>query len=92
MTYRPESDNGSVVLAGVCLFFSVLYCLGKKKSETIDKGDALMTNIVWIISIVVLVGICIKDSYCVKNNKAYELDITYAVDVDVSDFLNLEDQ
>ena len=69
------------VLAGVCLFFSICYCLGTKSIGDIDKNEALLTNIVWIISIIVLVGIYIKDSYCVKNNKAYELDI-YRLEVE----------
>ena len=68
------------VLAGVCLFLSG-YCLGTKSTGNIDKNQALLTNIVWIISIIVLVGIYIKDSYCVKNNKAYELDI-YRLEVE----------
>lgn len=63
------------VLAGVCLFFSICYCLGTKNIENIDKGQVVLTNLVWIISIIVLIGIYIKDSYCVKNNKACELDI-----------------
>ena len=69
------------VLAGVCLFFSFCYCHGTKSIENIDNDQALVTNIVWIISIIVLVGIYIKDSYCVKNNKAYELDI-YRLEVE----------
>ena len=63
------------VLAGACLFFSICYCLGTKNIENIDKGQVVLTNLVWIISIIVLIGIYIKDSYCVKNNKACELDI-----------------
>ena len=58
-----------------CLFFSICYCLGTKNIENIDKGQVVLTNLVWIISIIVLIGIYIKDSYCVKNNKACELDI-----------------
>lgn len=69
------------VLAGVCLFFSICYCLGTKSIGDIDKNEALLTNIVWIISIIVLIGICIKDSYCVKNNKEYEFDI-YRLEVE----------
>ena len=69
------------VLAGVCLFFSICYCLGTKNIENIDKGQVVLTNLVWIISIIVLIGIYIKDSYCVKNNKAYELDI-YRLEVE----------
>lgn len=63
------------VLAGACLFFSICYCLGSKNIGNMDKSDVVLTNLVWIISIIVLIGIYIKDSYCVKNNKACELDI-----------------
>ena len=69
------------VLAGVCLFFSICYCLGTKNIGNIDKGQIVLTNLVWIISIIVLIGICIKDSYCVKNNKEYEFDI-YRLEVE----------
>ena len=56
------------LLAGVCLFFSILYCRGSKSIGVITEGDVLATNIVWIISIVALLGIFIKDSYCVKDD------------------------
>ena len=69
------------VLAGVCLFFSICYCLGTKNIGNIDKGQVVLTNLVWIISIIVLIGIYIKDSYCVKNNKAYEFEI-YKLEVE----------
>lgn len=69
------------VLAGVCLFFSVCYCLGTKNIGNIDKDQVIVTNLVWIISIIVLIGICIKDFNCVKNNKAYELGI-YVLEVE----------
>lgn len=68
-------------LAGVCLFFSICYCLGTKNIGNIEKGQVVLTNLVWVISIIVLIGIYIKDSYCVKNNKAYELDI-YRLEVE----------
>lgn len=68
-------------LAGVCLFFSICYCLGTKNIGNIEKGQVVLTNLIWIISIIVLIGIYIKDSYCVKNNKAYELDI-YRLEVE----------
>ena len=61
--------------------FSICYCLGAKNIGNIDKGQIVLTNLVWIISIIVLIGIYIKDSYCVKNNKAYELDI-YRLEVE----------
>ena len=69
------------VLAGVCLFFSICYCLGTKSIGDIDKNEALLTNIVWIISIIVLVGLYIKDSYCVKNSKSAEFEI-YRLEVE----------
>lgn len=72
--------------AGVCLFFSIYYCLGTKSIGNIDKGQVIVTNLVWIISIIVLIGIYIKDSHCVKNNKACELDI-YRLEVE-----NLDDK
>ena len=73
------------VLALVCLFFSVSYCLGTKNIGTIDKGEVVVTNLVWIISIFVLVGIYFKDSHCVKNNKACEFNI-YKLEVeDIND-------
>lgn len=69
------------VLAGVCLFFSFCYCHGTKSIENIDNDQALVTNIVWIISIIVLVGLYIKDSYCVKNSKSAEFEI-YRLEVE----------
>ena len=68
-------------LAGVCLFFSICYCLGTKNIGNIEKGQVVLTNLIWIISIIVLIGIYIKDSNCVKNNKTYELDI-YRLEVE----------
>ena len=69
------------VLAGVCLFFSIMYCVGSKNIEDIDKSQAIITNLIWIISIIVLIGIYIKDSNCIKNNKVCELDI-YKLEVE----------
>ena len=69
------------VFALVCLFFSICYCLGSKNIENIDKSQVVVTNLVWIISIIVLIGIYIKDSSCIKNNKKYELDI-YRLEVE----------
>ena len=63
------------VLAGTCLFFSFCYCHGTKNIEMIDKSQALLTNIVWIISFIILAGLFMKDSYCAKNNKVTELAI-----------------
>jgi len=72
-------SNQLKVLAGVCLFFSVCYCFGTKyiaeNIRSLDKDEIIVTNLIWIISIIALIGIYIKDSYCVKNNKSYELDI-----------------
>ena len=61
--------------------FSICYCLGAKNIGNIDKAQVVLTNLVWIISIIVLIGIYIKDSSCVKNNKTYELDI-YRLEVE----------
>lgn len=69
------------LLAGVCLFFSIFYCRGSKSIGVITEGEALVTNIVWIISIIALLGIFIKDSYYVKDNKACELEI-YRLEVE----------
>ena len=68
-------------LAGGCLFFSICYCLGTKNIGNIDKSQVVLTNLVWIISVIILIGFYMKDSYCVKNNKAYELDI-YRLEVE----------
>ena len=69
------------VLSAVCLFFSFLYCNATKKSESLDMGQIVLTNLVWIISFVVLIGLYIKDSNCIKNNKALEFDI-YRLEVE----------
>ena len=69
------------VLSAVCLFFSFCYCNGTKKLESVDKGQIVLTNLVWIISFVVLIGLYIKDSNCIKNNKALEFDI-YRLEVE----------
>ena len=69
------------ILAGACLFFSFCYCYGTKRIENIDRGQVLLTNIVWIISMIVLVGLYIKDSYCVKNRKLAEFEI-YRLEVE----------
>ena len=63
------------------MFFSFCYCHGTKSIGNIDKGQALLTNIVWIISFIVLVGLYIKDSYCVKNSKLAEFEI-YRLEVE----------
>lgn len=69
------------VLAGVCLFFSFCYCVGGKNLVNIEESQVVLTNFVWIISMIVLIAIYMKDSYCVKNNKAYELEI-YRLEVE----------
>lgn len=69
------------LLAGVCLFFFIFYCRGLKNIGVLTEGQAVLTNIVWIISIIALVGIFIKDSYCIKDNKASELEI-YRLEVE----------
>lgn len=63
------------VLAFVCLFFSFCCCFGAKSIENADKGDVVMTNLVWIISILALIGIYLKDSQCIKTNKSAEFEI-----------------
>ena len=78
---NKKLSNKLKILAGACLFFSFCYCHGTKSLENIDKGQALLTNIVWIISIIVLVGLYIKDSYCVKNSKSAEFEI-YRLEVE----------
>lgn len=63
------------------MFFSLCYCGGTKNLETIDKSEAIMTNMVWIVSVIILVVLFIKDSNCVKNNKKIELDF-YQLEVE----------
>ena len=63
------------MLAGACLFFSICYCLGTKSIENIDKAQVILTNMVWISSVMILIGLYIKDASYMKKNKVYELDI-----------------
>ncbi len=81
-------SNVLKVLAGASLFFSFYYCMGTKSIGNIDKGQALLTNLVWIISIIVLIGLYFKDSHCVKNNKLIEFEI-YRLEVE--DLYNKKD-
>ena len=76
-----KTSNKFKIIAGACLFFSFCYCHGTKSIENIDKGQALLTNIVWFISIIALIGLYIKDSYCVKNSKLAEFEI-YRLEVE----------
>lgn len=69
------------MLAAVCLFFSICYCQGSNNIENKDIGQIILTNLVWIISIIVLIGIYVKDSSYIKKNKTYELDI-YRLEVE----------
>ena len=69
------------VLSAVCLFFSFCYCNGTKKLESVDKGQIVLTNLVWIISFVVLIGLYIMDCNLIKGNKALEFDI-YRLEVE----------
>ena len=69
------------VLSAVCLLFSFCYCNATKNLESVDKGQIVLTNLVWIISFVVLIGLYIKDSNCIKNNQALEFDI-YRLEVE----------
>lgn len=84
--YKKIEENKKLskqlkVLAIVCFFSSIYYCISSKKLANVNDGQALLTNIVWIISIIALVRIYIKDSYCIKKNKACELDI-YRLEVE----------
>lgn len=74
-------SNKLKMLAGASLFFTFCYCMGTKSIGNIDKSQALVTNLVWIISIIVLIGLFIKDSNCVKNNKVTEFEI-YRLEVE----------
>ena len=69
------------VLSAVCLFFSFCYCNGTKNLESVDKGEIVLTNLVWIISFVVLIGLYIMDCNLIKGNKALEFDI-YRLEVE----------
>ena len=62
-------------LAGVCVFFSICYCLGTMSIENIKKSQVILTNLVWLISIVALAVIYVKDSERIKNSKECELEI-----------------
>lgn len=64
-------------LAAICVFFSVMYCLGDKEVQrsTPTQSEALATNIVWIISILVLIGIFIRDYICIREYKSIESEI-----------------
>lgn len=48
------------VLAGATLFFSFCYCMGTMSIGNIDKSQVLLTNLVWIISIIVLIGLWVN--------------------------------
>lgn len=63
------------MLAGVCLFFSFCYCFGSVIIGTLDKGQVIATNLVWIVSIFALAGIYLKDIQCIKSIKAIEFEI-----------------
>lgn len=76
-----KSSSKLKILSGACLFFSLCYCYGTKSIENIDKGQALLTNIVWITSIIILVVLYIKDSACAKNIKLTEFEI-YRLEVE----------
>lgn len=76
-----KSSSELKILSGACLFFSLCYCYGTKSIENIGKGQALLTNIVWITSIIILVVLYIKDSACAKNIKLTEFEI-YRLEVE----------
>ena len=69
------------VFAGVCLFFSFCYCFGSASIGFLNIGQVLLTNLVWIVSILLLVGIYLKDAQCIKSNKAIEFEI-YRLEVE----------
>ena len=68
-------------LAVACLFFAVSYCMGTKSIGDVDKGQIIVSNLIWLASIVILIGIYYKDKSCIKNNKEYEFDI-YRLEVE----------
>ena len=78
---QMKLSNSLRIVAVACLFFSIAYCQGTKNIENIDKSQAIVTNIVWFISMAVLVLLYIKDSKLVKNNKTLEFDI-YKMEVE----------
>lgn len=63
------------VLAGVCLFFSLCYCLGSIQIDFLDRSERIATNLVWIVSILVMTCIFLKDVQVIKANKASEFEI-----------------
>ena len=69
------------VLAAVCLFCSFCYCNGTKNLESVDKGQVVLTNFVWIISFIVLIGLYIYDCNCIKRNNVLEFEI-YRLEVE----------
>ena len=69
------------VLAAVCLFCSFCYCSGTKNLESVDKGQVVLTNFVWIISFIVLIGLYIYDCNCIKRNNVLEFEI-YRLEVE----------
>lgn len=66
------------ILAGSCCFFSFFYCFGTRTIESMgymDHAQKILTNLVWLFSMIVLIGFYLKDSECIKNRKVCELEI-----------------
>jgi len=74
-----EKDNSLSrklkLLAAVCLFFWICICFGTKDTENMIKGNVVVTNIYWLVSVIALIGIFIKDSAVRKRIKRTELEI-----------------
>ena len=72
------------ILAGSCWFFSFFYCFGTRTIENMgymDHAQKVLTNLVWVFSMILLIGFYWKDSECIKNSKACELEI-YQLEVE----------
>ena len=72
------------ILAGSCWFFAFFYCFGTRTIENMgymDSEQKVLTNLVWLFSMIFLIGFYWKDSACIKNSKACELEI-YRLEVE----------
>ena len=66
------------ILAGSCCFFAFFYCFGTRTIENMgymDHAQKVVTNLVWVFSMILLIGFYLKDSDCIKKSKACELEI-----------------
>ena len=87
--YRKIEKNKKLsrnlkVLAGSILFFSFCYCFGTQSIGNmgyLDKAQVVVTNCVWILSMILLIGLYFGDSACIKNSKVCELEI-YRLEVE----------